>query len=63
MNRPLVKYVVRVALFATTVAALACSNSTAPAPVSAKNPALRDSMACLSGYIVVNGVTVCGDPG
>ena len=64
MNRPIVKYVVRVALFASTVAALACSNTTGPNPVNnAKKPALRDSLACRSGYQVVNGIPVCNDPG
>jgi hypothetical protein len=60
MNRPIVKYVVRVALFASTVAALACSNSTAPVTVNAKNPALKDSTTCLSGWVVVQGIVTCG---
>ena len=66
MNRSIVKYVVRVVLFASTVAALACSNSTAPTAVNAKNGSLKDGVdpaTCLSGYTVVNGLVVCNDPG
>ena len=59
MNRPVVKYVVRVALFASTVAALACSTPTGPTPINSKTPAVRDSSACLSGWTVINGVVTC----
>jgi hypothetical protein len=62
MNRPTVKYVVRLALFASTVAALACSNATAPTPASAKKASLKD-LTCPSGFTVINGVVVCNDPG
>ncbi len=55
MNRPIVKYVVRVALFASATLAVACSNSTAPAPVAAKQPALRDSTSCPFGWTVGQG--------
>jgi hypothetical protein len=60
MNRPVIKYVVRVALFASAVLAVACSNPTAPGPVNAKKPALKDSTdLCKSGWTVINGFTVC----
>src|SRR5438128_1984737 len=61
MHRPIVKYVVRVALFASAVAAIACSTPTAPT-VSAKRPAtkdLSDTLTCRSGYTVVDGRVVC----
>jgi hypothetical protein len=62
MNRPIVKYVVRIALFASTVAALACSNTTGPNPVNAKSPALKDStLNCRSGFTVIDGRMVCND--
>ena len=62
MNRPVVKYVVRVALFASTALAIACSNATAPTAANAKKSSLKD-LTCPSGYTVVNGVVVCNDPG
>jgi hypothetical protein len=64
MNRQVIKYVVRVALFASALAAIACSNPTAPAAVNAKKPSLKDlgdSTLCRSGYTVVNGLVVCND--
>jgi hypothetical protein len=62
MNRPVIKYVVRVALFASALAAIACSNPTAPGPVNAKKPALKDSTdLCRSGWTVVQGRAVCND--
>ena len=61
MHRPIVKYVVRVALFASTIAAIACSNTTGPNPVSAKKPALRDSVECRSGWTLVGGKATCND--
>jgi hypothetical protein len=61
MYRPVAKYVVRVALFASTLAAIACASPTAPAPVSAKK-AVKDSVTtCRSGYTIVNGRAVCND--
>lgn len=63
MNRPIVKYVVRLALFASAALVVACSNATAPTPASAKKASLKDDLSCPSGYIVVNGVVVCSDPG
>jgi hypothetical protein len=64
MSRPTVKYAVRIALFASAVVALACSNATAPsAPISPKKPALKDSTTCLSGYQVIQGLYVCNGDG
>ena len=59
MNRPIVKYVVRVALFASTVAAIACSSTTAPTAVSANKASLKDSTDCSFGFTVINGVVSC----
>ena len=62
MHRPILKYVVRLAVFASVVGAVACSNPTAPAAVNAKKAALRDSTdgsMCRSGYTLVNGRAVC----
>ena len=59
MYRPIVKYVVRAALFASAVAAIGCSNPTAPAPVSSKTTALK---SCANGYTIMNGIVVC-NPG
>ena len=64
MHRPIVKYVVRVVLFASTIAAIACSNMTAPTAVNAKKPSLKDgadSTTCLSGWVVVQGIVICND--
>ena len=64
MNRQVIKYVVRVALFASALAAIACSNPTAPAPVNAKKPSVKDvgdSTLCRSGFTVVNGLVACND--
>lgn len=61
MYRPIVKYVVRVALFASAVAAIACSTPTAPT-VANKKPAtkdLADTLECRSGWTVVQGRVVC----
>ena len=62
MNRPIVKYVVRLALFASAALAVACSNTTAPTAPSAKKASLKD-LSCPSGFQVINGVVVCNDPG
>lgn len=64
MSRPIVKYAVRIAFFASAVVALACSNTTAPsAPISLKKPALKDTVTdpstCLSGWTVIEGLYVC----
>ena len=62
MNRPIVKYVVRVALLASTVAALACANTTAPNAMNAKKPSLKDGVdpsTCLNGWTVSQGLVVC----
>ncbi len=62
MNRPVIKYVVRVALFASAVLAVACSNPTAPTTVNAKKPSVKDvgdTTACKSGYTVINGLVAC----
>jgi hypothetical protein len=62
MHRPIVKYVVRAALLASTIAAVACSNATAPTTASVKKSAVKD-LECKSGYTVINGIVVCNDPG
>jgi hypothetical protein len=64
MSRPIVKYAVRIAFFASAVLALACSGATAPsAPISLKKPALKDTVTdpstCFSGYQVIQGFYVC----
>jgi hypothetical protein len=63
MYRPIVKYALRVALFASAIAAVACATPTAPA-VRATKPAakdLSDTLRCEgSGWQVVNGEVVCG---
>jgi hypothetical protein len=62
MYRPIAKYVLRAALFASAITAIACASPTAPAPVSAKNAALKDSTTlCRSGYTIMNGRYVCND--
>lgn len=64
MYRPIAKYVVRVALFASALAAIACSSPTGPAPVNPNKHALKDSTdegTCRSGWTVVGGRQVCGD--
>jgi len=64
MYRPIAKYVVRVTLFASAVAAIACSTPTAPAPAVTKK-ALRDlvddTLLCRNGYVVQGGRYLCND--
>lgn len=63
MHRPIAKYVVRLALFASAAAAVACASPTAPAPVNAKNSSLKDitgdTLSCKSGYQILNDKYVC----
>jgi hypothetical protein len=61
MYRPVAKYVLRAALFASAITAIACASPTAPAPVNAKK-AVKDSVDenCRSGYTIVDGRYVCG---
>jgi hypothetical protein len=63
MYRPIAKYVLRAALFASAISAIACASPTAPAPVSAKKPAVKDSvdLNCRSGYTLINGRWTCSD--
>ena len=63
MHRPIVKYALRVALFASAVAAVACSTPTAPA-VKASKPAtkdLSDTLQCRGSgwYVTTEGNVVC----
>jgi len=66
MYRPIAKYVLRVALFASAITAIACASPTAPTPVSAKKPAVHDdgsifgdTTLCRGGFTVINGRYVC----
>jgi hypothetical protein len=66
MYRPIAKYVVRVALFASALAAIACSTPTAPSPAVGKKPTrdvLGDTLSCRSGYSVQDGRYVCNGEG
>ena len=68
MSRPTMKYAVRIALFASAVVALACSNATAPSsPINPKKPAMKDSVddpaLCRSGYTVAGSRYVCNGEG
>ena len=63
MYRPIVKYALRVALFASAVTAVACSTPTAPA-VKVSKPStkdLSDTLQCRgSGWQVLSdGTVVC----
>lgn len=70
MSRPVVKSVVRIALFASAIAAAACTSTTAPTAVNANKPAHKDeelipvdSTSCRSGFTIVQGRVVCNpDP-
>ena len=66
MYRPVLKYVVRVVLFASAVVAVACSTPTAPTAVNNKKPSLKDltdTLECRSGWTIVNGRVVCNPEG
>jgi class 3 adenylate cyclase len=62
MYRSIAKYVLRAALFASAVAAIACASPTAPAPVNSAK-AVKDSVDanCRSGYTIIGGRYVCND--
>jgi hypothetical protein len=62
MYRPIAKYVVRVVLFASTLAAIACASPTAPTSPVAKK-AVKDSVppTCRSGFTLINGRYVCNE--
>jgi hypothetical protein len=61
MYRPIAKYVLRAALFASAITAIACASPTAPAPVNAKKAVKDSTDICRSGWTVIDGRTVCND--
>src|SRR4051812_28930169 len=70
MSRPVVKSAIRIALFASALAAAACTSVTSPTDVNSHKQAVKDdeiipvdSLSCRSGYTVIQGRVVCNpDP-